>query len=55
MIDVINVFLGTTTRIDDEVDPMIKGRYVDDISGGADSTDQLLSIVQQLTNLCQSM
>lgn len=32
---------------------MTNGRYVDDISGGADSLDQLLLITHQLTELCQ--
>ena len=33
---------------------MTKGRYVDDISGGADSLPQLINIAQQLNELCMA-
>ncbi|XP_074100586.1 uncharacterized protein LOC141528440 [Cotesia typhae] len=36
------------------VDPILKGSYVDDISGGADSIDQLNTIAQQLNSMCAS-
>ena len=35
-------------------EPMTKGRYVDDSSGGADSLPQLINIVQQLNELCMA-
>ena len=35
-------------------EPMTKGRYVDDISGGADSLPQLINIAQQLNELCMA-
>lgn len=34
------------------VEPLLKGRYVDDIFGGADSEDQVQEIVAQLNQLC---
>ncbi|XP_043276054.1 uncharacterized protein [Venturia canescens] len=33
---------------------LLKGRYVDDIFGGADSSEQLIKIAHQLTNLCKA-
>ncbi|XP_074101282.1 uncharacterized protein LOC141528902 [Cotesia typhae] len=36
------------------VDAILKGSYVDDISGGADSIDQLNIIAQQLNGMCAS-
>ncbi len=36
------------------VDAILKGSYVDDISGGADSIDQLNTIAQQLNGMCAS-
>lgn len=36
------------------VEPMTKGRYVDDISGGADSAEELLSVAQQLIEVCRA-
>ncbi|CAB0036794.1 unnamed protein product [Trichogramma brassicae] len=34
------------------IDSLTKGRYVDDIFGGADSDEQLKHVAQDLTNLC---
>ncbi|XP_074115121.1 uncharacterized protein LOC141537838 [Cotesia typhae] len=36
------------------VDSILKGSYVDDISGGADSIDHLNTIAQQLNSMCAS-
>lgn len=36
------------------VEPMTRGQYVDDISGGADDPDQLKQISQQLIKLCNA-
>ena len=41
-------------RVPLAAEPMTKGRYVDDISGGADSLPQLINIVQQLNELCMA-
>lgn len=37
------------------VEPMTKGQYMDNISGGADSLDLLLLIVQNVIDLCKSV
>lgn len=34
--------------------PLTKGRYVDDIFGGADSLDDTLQIIEQLNQLCRA-
>ncbi|XP_044760168.1 uncharacterized protein LOC123317628 [Coccinella septempunctata] len=36
------------------IPPLTKGRYVDDICGGADTEHQLLEIAKQLQNLCMA-
>ncbi|XP_011309478.1 uncharacterized protein [Fopius arisanus] len=36
------------------VEPLIKGKYVDDICGGADSVEELLRTAHQVTRLCLS-
>lgn len=36
------------------IEPMTKGRYVDDISGRADKLDELIPIAQQLNDLCNA-
>ncbi|XP_011313118.1 uncharacterized protein [Fopius arisanus] len=36
------------------VEPLMKGRYVDDICGGADSDEELLRTAHQVTQLCLS-
>ncbi|XP_029680155.1 uncharacterized protein LOC115245812 [Formica exsecta] len=36
------------------VSPLLKGRYVDDICGGADTLPELTSIAHQLVNLCKA-
>ncbi|XP_070159679.1 uncharacterized protein [Polyergus mexicanus] len=36
------------------VPPLLKGRYVDDICGGADTLPELISIAHQLVNLCKA-
>ncbi|XP_044014010.1 uncharacterized protein LOC122856403 [Aphidius gifuensis] len=36
------------------VTPILKGRYVDDIFGGADTMEELMEIVTQLTALCMA-
>ncbi|XP_063979913.1 uncharacterized protein LOC135163937 [Diachasmimorpha longicaudata] len=36
------------------VEPLTKGRYVDDICGGADSEEELLKTAHHVTQLCQS-
>ncbi|XP_070155808.1 uncharacterized protein [Polyergus mexicanus] len=36
------------------VHPLLKGRYVDDICGGADTLPELISIAHQLVNLCKA-
>ncbi|XP_015120462.1 uncharacterized protein LOC107043457 [Diachasma alloeum] len=36
------------------VEPLMKGRYVDDICGGADSDEELLRTAHQVTQLCRS-
>jgi len=41
-------------RFPKAVIPMTKGRYVDDIFGGADSPTEAKEIVQQLTQLCNA-
>ncbi|CAB0034930.1 unnamed protein product [Trichogramma brassicae] len=41
-------------RFPSAVDSLTRGRYVDDIFGGADNDDQLKLVAQDLTNLCMA-
>lgn len=41
-------------RFSKAIVPMTKGRYVDDIFGGADSTSEAKDIIHQLIQLCES-
>lgn len=41
-------------RFPKAVAPLTKGRYVDDIFGGADSISELTEIANQLTLLCKA-